>query len=390
MRKGGVVVRDVDSEVLQEVVVLRFLRNLFRRKDTVEYLREAWRTKPSIAVAEKLFHRLQDTGSPGAALAFIREAGRAYPHAQRLRDLQHQALRVRSSEEVKSLRAALAANPRPEIYARLGELYRYLGHCEEALEIAREGIARYPQSGGNYLAIGLVHYSRFLKTSSAHDGLQTEACLRQAYALDSASFKSLYYLACLYVYAGAKPMASECIARLAELMPGDNRVADLAQRAQALPDSPQGTAADYFRLHEARAMEAAAGAPGRAEPFAGLRPGKPLNDRLARIAALPGVDSVCVLDRYGARIAGAGRSGDTACNEAALQGMLEGARVNARRMSIGNFSRAVLRSKDWQVFLYELEPYGLAVMGGRTARQDLVQRKVTEFIEECLCEEQGA
>ena len=182
MRKGGVVVRDVDSEVLQEVVVLRFLRNLFRRKDTVEYLREAWRTKPSIAVAEKLFHRLQDTGSPGAALAFIREAGRAYPHAQRLRDLQHQALRVRSSEEVKSLRAALAANPRPEIYARLGELYRYLGHCEEALEIAREGIARYPQSGGNYLAIGLVHYSRFLKTSSAHDGLQTEACLRQAYA----------------------------------------------------------------------------------------------------------------------------------------------------------------------------------------------------------------
>ena len=70
--------------------------------------------------------------------------------------------------------------------------------------------------------------------------------------------------------------------------------------------------------------------------------------------------------------------------------MLEGARVNARRMSIGNFSRAVLRSKDWQVFLYELEPYGLAVMGGRTARQDLVQRKVTEFIEECLCEEQGA
>jgi len=32
----------------------------------------------------------------------------------------------------------------------------------------------------------------------------------------------------------------------------------------------------------------------------------------------------------------------------------------------------------------------LAVMGGRTARQDLVQRKVTEFIEECLCEEQGA
>ncbi len=370
--------------------MLRFLRDLFRRKDTVEYLRDAWRAKPSTAVAERLYRRLLDTSSPGAALAFIKEAVRAFPHAQRLRDLQHQALRVRSSEEIRSLRAALAASPRPEIYARLGELYRYLGHFEEALEIAREGTARYPDSSGNYLAIGLVHYSRFLKTSTAHDGHQAEAYLRKAYALDAASFKTLYYLACLYVHVGATHLAAQCIERLSALMPGDSRVTDLAQRIRSQANAPRGAAVDYFRLHEARAMAAASGAPGRAEPAGGLKPGKTLDDRLARIAALRGVKGAYVLDRHGAMIAGAGQRDDAARIEAAVHGMLEGARINARRMSIGNFSRAVLQSKDWQVFLYELESCGLAVLGGRTARQDLVQRKVTEFIEECLCEEQGA
>ncbi len=370
--------------------MLRFLRNLFRRKDTVEYLRDAWRAKPSTAVAERLYRRLLGTCSPGAALAFIREAVCTFPHTQRLKELQHQVLRIRSSEEIRSLRAALAVSPRPEMYARLGELYRYLGHFEEALEIAREGTRRYPESSGNYLAIGLVHYSRFLKTSSAHDGHQAEAYLRKAYALDHNNFKTLYYLACLYVHVGAKLMAAQCIEHLSALMPGDSRVADLAQRVRSQADTPPGAAVDYFRLHETRAMDAGSGATGRAGLGGRLKPGKVLDARLAAIASLQGVRGVYVLDQHGKMIAGAGHEDDTARVETAVHGMLEGARINARRMSIGNFSRAALLSKDWQVFLYELESCGLAVLGKRTARQDLVQRKVTEFIEECLCEEQGA
>jgi tetratricopeptide (TPR) repeat protein len=370
--------------------VLRFLKRLFRRKDTVEYLRETWQRMPSPAVAERLYRALVEGGPAGTAAAFIRDALRMFPQAERLKELYHQTLRVRSSEEIRSLRAALAKSPRPEIYARLGELYRYLGHFEEALEIAREGTRRYPDWSGNYLAIGLVHYSRFLKTASAHDGHQAESYLGKAYALDPRSFKTLYYLAGLYVHVGAKDKAAQCIERLSTLVPGDNKVAELAERLAAMPDSPPRASLDYFRRHEARVAGGGQGEAAQKGLAGGLAASGALSAAIANLAAVQGVKGAYLVDQHGKLLAAAGQDQDTGRVEAAIHGVFEGVRVNARRMSIGTFSRAAVVSRDCQLFLYELDGCGLAVIGGRTTRQDLLQRKVNEFIEERLCEVQGA
>ncbi len=370
--------------------MLRFLRRLFSRKDTVEYLRDAWQRKPSPAVAEQLFHAMLRTGTPGGATAFIKDAARIFPHAERLRELYHQALRVRSSEEIRSLRATLVASPRPELFARLGELYRYMGHFEEALEIAREGTRRYPDWSGNYLAIGLVHYSRFLKTASAHDGHQAESYLGKAYSLDHKSFKTLYYLACLYLNVGAKGKAAPCIERLSALVPGDAKVKDLADRLASLPETPERATIDYFRRHEAGVAGAGGGEAAHGGLAGGLVPSDALRAGLAKVASVQGVKGAYLLDQHGKLIAGTAQEKDAPHVEAAVHGMLEGVRVNARRMSIGTFTRAALVSRNWQVFLYELEGYGLAVIGGRATRQDVLQRRVKEFIDERLCEVQGA
>ena len=149
-----------------------FLKRLFRRRKSVEKLRSAWAANRTPAVAEDLARALLDRGEIDEALRLLKEAYRLFPRAERIRSYYHHTLRRKSSQEIRSLRRAIATNGRAEIYARLAELYRYLGHFEEAIEVAREGIEKYPEFSGNHLAIGRIHYTRFLKTSSARDGRQ--------------------------------------------------------------------------------------------------------------------------------------------------------------------------------------------------------------------------
>jgi len=363
--------------------VFGFLKRLFRRRKSVEKLRSAWAANRTPAVAEDLARALLDRGDVDEALRLLKEAYRLFPRAERIRSYYHHTLRRKSSQEIRSLRRAIATNGRAEIYARLAELYRYLGHFEEAIEVAREGIEKYPEFSGNHLAIGRIHYTRFLKTSSAHDGRQAAECLQKAFELDPQNFKTLFHLANLYLTVGDRNRAREYLESLAKLVPGDSRINDLWERLHSIPEDSDIRAVDYFTRYETARL---GGLRTEREEPTPIEVTEEFRKKLEELAAVRGVNGIYVVDPWGGEITTVAGDGDPEETRAAVTTMFEGARLNSRRMSIGTFTRAVISCNRIKIFLYDLEGNGLAALGDAALREDLVHRKVAAVAEECFCE----
>ncbi len=356
-----------------------FLLRLFRRRKTVGRLRCAWEANRSPATAEALVRALLDRGDIDEAVRFCKEAHEHLPRAERIKSYYHRAMRLKSSQEIGLLRKAIDKGGQPEVYARLAELYRYLGHFENALEVAHAGIERYPDHSGNHLAIGRIHYTRFLKTSSARDGRKAAECLTRAYELDPQNFKTLSHLATLYITAGDRTNARIYMGLLSKLLPGDSHVDELWEQLNTLPEEADDTRVDHFRAYERRKLGTVSEATSR------LAPDSDLDANVAAIAELRGVTSVYLVNPSGRTLAAWRSDGDTRELGPAVHEMLEAARINARRMSIGTLRDGVVTYGNWKVFLYDFDGVGAAVFGDDTAREDLVHRAVDAFAEACLC-----
>jgi tetratricopeptide (TPR) repeat protein len=292
-------------------------------------------------------------------------------------------LRLKSALEIRELRQAMATEERPEIYARLAELYRYLGQFEEALAVAREGMELFPESAGNYLAVGRIHYTRFLKTASARDGRAATDYLLRAYELDQQNFKTLFHLANLYLTAGDRPHARVYLEMLARLVPGDSRIGELWERLHALPDAADDPRADHFARYEASMR----GAAERGRPASAFRvPPDVVVQKVKALLDLRGIQAVQLLDGGGRAVVAAGAVTDAQAAEEAVRALFDGARLNAPRMSIGTFSQGVLTCRTMKIWLYDIDGFGLALFGDATAREDLVHRRVASVIAECFCE----
>jgi tetratricopeptide (TPR) repeat protein len=287
-------------------------------------------------------------------------------------------MRLKSSQEIASLRQAIATNGRPEIFARLAELYRYLGRFEEALEVAHAGIDRYPDYSGNHLAIGRIHYTRFLKTGSARDGRKAAECLTAAYELDPQNFKTLSHLATLYITAGDRTNARIYLGLLGKLLPGDSHVSELWERLNSLSDEADDQRIDHFRAYEARRLGSSSQGSCR------LAPSAHLDDQVAAMGNLRGVSSVYLVDPNGRTLAAAKSEDDPRQLGSAVHTILEAARINARRMSIGTFTEGVATYGAWKVFLYDFDGVGAALFADDTAREDQVRRTTEAFATQCL------
>jgi tetratricopeptide (TPR) repeat protein/predicted regulator of Ras-like GTPase activity (Roadblock/LC7/MglB family) len=369
----------------QEVSVLEFLVRLFRRAKNVDRLRASWQANRTPRAAEALAGVLLERGNVDEALDVLKEAHQLFPRAERITTYFHHALRTRSSLEIRELRGAIAANGRPEVFARLAELYRYLGQFEDALEVAHEGLAAYPNSSRNNLAVGRVYYTRFLKTSSARDGRQAAEYLARSHELDRQNWKTLFHLANLHLTIGDRVNAEKHLELLRALIPGDSRINELEERLHALPPAPDAPETDYFSRYEARRLHAKGPREARAPR---LSAGADLGREVHALLEIRGMRGVCVIDQNGRIIASVGEGTDVPSVQAAAAAMFEGARLNSRRMSIGTFKQGVLTCEQWRIFLYDIEGIGLALFGDATAREEQVNRRVADFVEECFCEAQ--
>ena len=358
-----------------------FLKRLFRRRKSVEALRAKWNSCKTPPVAEDLARALLDKENLDEALRVLKEAYRLFPRAERIRSYYHHTLRLKSSQEIRQLRQAIASDGRPEVYARLAELYRYLGRFEEALEVARGGTEKFPNFSGNYLAIGRIHYTRFLKTASARDGRQAAENLLKAYELDPQNFKTLFHLVKLFLTVGDSSQAEKYLETLSNLVPGDSRVTELWEKLKEVKEKQREGPVDCFSRYEAQKL-------GRKAVFPGgeLRTREELEPVLDEIASLNGVLEVHVVNSNGELISSKRNPSDRPSFQPVVQGMLQTARVNSRRMSIGAFVNAVLSCSNVKIFLRDLEGNGMAVVGESGVREDLIQKKMAAFAERCFCE----
>lgn len=364
-----------------------FLFGWMRRQDKVEKLRRRWTQDPSPKLAEKLACVLIERHEINQALALLKRACRMYPRAERIASYYQKVMHLKSSDEIRALRQALATHPSAQIHARLSELYRFLGHFEEALEIAHEGVKAYPDYAGNHLAIGRVYFSRFSKTASAHDGRKTASYLEKAYALDPQNVKTIYHLANLYLRVGHKPKAETYLAHLVEIMPSESRILALQKRCHQIPQEDARAGTDYFARYEARRMGQAgmtSEGPKRGADVQTLQKqvasaGHPLSD-------IPGVQGAYVFDPQEKLLNHHSTASEPGSMQAVAQGILKAVRVNARRMTIGAFSQGHLVSGKRKIFFYDFNDMSMLIFADKQVRNDLIHRKVTEYVEDMICE----
>jgi len=359
--------------------VIGFLRRLFGRKDgtgSVEKLRAKWQRKKSPTVAEDLAKALLREDKLEEAFQVVKEAYRLFPRAERVRACYYHVLRLRSTDEVRQLRQAIATDGRPELYARLAELYRYLGRFEEALDVARQGVERHPDFPGAHLALGRIHYTRFLKTAAARDGKLAAESLERAVEVDPDNFKALYHLVNLYLTVGDGSRAARYLDQLAKIAPGDSRVQELSARLEQLPEGAQDSTVDYFTRYETAHLR---------EPVAPtfqLKKQDELAPLVAELAAAHGVREVAVLDHQGTVIAAAPPEGGAV--GPVISQIVSAARNGARRMSIGSFVQGTVTCKNMKIFLRDLEGNAVAVVTSKDAGHDTIQLKLSQFAAACI------
>lgn len=154
-----------------------------------------------------------------------------------------------SWSEIKSLEERLAKEPYSFCFARLSELYLQNSQAAEALQTARQGVAKHP---------GYLAGQRALAMACSANGLYDESrsLLEQVTAAMPEDAAAQELLASLYVDAGDKASAIRAYATLLDFRPDDAqsrvRLEELQQAGAGTP-LPSGTVAfdeDVYELSE--------------------------------------------------------------------------------------------------------------------------------------------
>jgi tetratricopeptide (TPR) repeat protein len=133
--------------------------------------------------------------------------------------------------KIASYTEILTKDPRSTVFVSLSDAYRQMGMLEDALEVAKNGVAALPR-----YSPGLVHLGRVQFEMGDLDGAL--ASLETAHALDGGSLSALRGLARVLLAKGDKVRARQLLEKGATLHPGD---AGLRKMLAALP-APRGAA----------------------------------------------------------------------------------------------------------------------------------------------------
>lgn len=361
--------------------ILRLLRGLGPgRRDPVHAALARYGKQPGPRETIRLIQAYVEARDLTKALQVAKAGFQRFPRSARIRSYYLSIRKQKSSSEIHALRRAIASEPRPDLYARLGEIYRYLGDNEMALETAHEGVKQFPNADGNYLTIGRIHYALFTKSRSGRDGLRASKYLERALEISRNNYKTLFFLANLYGIVGAKGRALPLLDRILGFAPDDSRARELREMVSGLPEEPLDDLADYFQRYEGRQKgweEVKTSAYARILEDPGA-----LASKLGELGRIPGVEGVIVLDPSGNVLAAAPEDGRHL--GPSLHSMIESARRSTKRMSIGVFERGLVLGTGWHAYLHDMDSYGLFIFGGKDARPELVERKVASVIHEGL------
>jgi tetratricopeptide (TPR) repeat protein len=253
------------------------------------------------------------------------------------------------TDDIRSMSAALAADPGNLVFLDLGEALRRRGQLDMALKVAAAGVGRHPALADARDLCARIH-------SDLGDGESAFDAWMEALQLDSTHLGAHKGLGFLYYRAGDLPRALRHLELAAEASPEPGLTGAIARVREALESMARTSAADAAR--NAAENDGAAGAPlevstasaagparahgsnGDAEVFAGFDAAR---------------DGLLLLDANGLRLGGRVRNRSAVdvsdAVAAHLAGVSREASRAARLLSLGAWQSVSVESADGNLHL---------------------------------------
>ncbi|MFH1263801.1 MAG: tetratricopeptide repeat protein [Pseudomonadota bacterium] len=185
--------------------------------------------------------------------------------------------------EIRKHTEAIANDPKSRAFVPLSDIYRKLGRYDEAIAVARDGLARHPNYLGAKVALARAYFENgdydlargFFEEvlNFAPDNLIANRLLAQIHIQEGSADRAAGLLKQLIALAPSDPWVAQQLAKLSAPQP---KVAPVSKPTEAAPPAETATLANLYRsqghLEEALAI------------YRRLSAAEPRNEKLAQAA----------------------------------------------------------------------------------------------------------
>jgi len=186
---------------------------------------------PSPLGYANLAEKYLSLGKVETALETIRQAFKLYPTSGRIAEAYRHIMGVGQQDKILALEKKLSENPISMNFTQLALMYhKELGEMDKALELCRQGLARYPEDENLHLLNGQIRYERFhYEGFLAQDVLKAIEHFDAVIRLNHLNYKALLLLVKIYVEMAAFNRATTTAELILRFAPGDEYIYQLKE-----------------------------------------------------------------------------------------------------------------------------------------------------------------
>lgn len=356
----------------------------------IKNLEAQLRVRPTPLLYLQLADAYKESGNMQKAAQILKMGVSRFPSAPEISRRQAEAEKVERENEKKRLTDKIQTHPNPILYARLAELYKADNEIEKTIQICQAGIKAFPKYGGTYLVLGQIYIEK-QKWDEALGQLE------KSVELDKYNYMALKLLAQVYMQANRPADAARKLEDILYFAPGDEAILELLKKAREAAGVPQSAPSGASSVSSAavsggrRAVTDAAASGGRKTIMVGrladqqsgkatsMRD-KALNDGIASLRAVEGVNGAILVDQFGLVVAAnLDASIDEGLAGALITNVYRTASGNAAKLGVGTFEEGVIEGETGNVHIVQFGDMILAVFAQTNVKMGLLEKTIREF-----------
>lgn len=343
--------------------------------------RDVQRARSPFSIAQ-FIDRCIELGRLDVALEEAERGLAEFPHSDALTEAYKKMIRAKCADDLKTFRDEVRKTPGPKAYYKLACLYKEMRDLDQAIELARQGIEKYPTFEGNYIVLADIRYERFQRDLRSTDGMQAIQLFEKAVDLNRENYRLLFQLAEIYQAIGAREHALEKVKMILAFAPDDRRALKLQEDIEASKASSRAT--DLKEILADFERRAAAGTVRKLGQLAQryLKAPDQLARKLVLLEKIPGFQRSLVLGPSGELLAGypGGPEENRKVGEV-LKKVFSASIECSLRMDISTFEKGLFESKDTFTCLVMADRLQIACLCSNKAKREKILEEVHRFVE---------
>lgn len=361
----------------------------WRTSSKIKSLEAQLQGRPAPQLYLQLAEAYKEAGNSQKAAQILKLGAARFPSAPEISRRQVEAEKVERDNEKKRLQDKIQNQPNPILYARLAELYKADNDVDRTVQICQSGIKAFPRYGGTYLVLGQVYIEK-------KHWEEAKTQLEKSVELDKYNYMALKLLAQVYIHLKRPSDSARRLEDILYFAPGDEAILEMLKKArEAAGEVPSAAArsGDTTSMPSPAARKGVPtpGAPERktimvgrlqdqqAGTAAGARD-KALNDGIARLREVEGVNGAILVDQYGLVVAA---SLDAALDEglagALITNVYRSSSGNSAKLGAGVFEEGLIEGESGNVHIAQFGDMILAVFAANNVKMGLLEKNIRDF-----------